>query len=53
MEKKIGQLVYGMLQQTKVKRMKTGTKLVKRIDPLVYGMFQQVKAEMRNDCPKF
>ena len=33
MEKKIGQLVYGMLQQTKVKRMKTGTKLVKRIDP--------------------
>ena len=47
MEKKIGQLVYSMFQQTREKRMKTGTKLVKRIDPLVYGMSQQVKVEMR------
>ena len=53
MEKKIGQLVYGMFQQTRVKRMKTHTKLVKRIDPLVYGMFQQVEVEMRKDCSKF
>ena len=53
MERKIGQLVYGMFQQTRGKRMKTGTKLVKRIDPLVYGMFQQVDVEMRKDCSKF
>ena len=53
MEKKIGQLVYGMFQQTRVKKMKTGTKLVKRIDKTVYGMFQQVNVELRKTCSKF